>query len=159
MPAPADPKRAAKAPAKTAASSAEAPVAVVAAVVTAKVSAAPSPIEEDEEDLDTEDEEESSDDEDEDDESFVTNSSEEEDSLARGAKHDLKLSQINDSNPLFTAGASEFDSEYARQSAALEAARDSNRITGGQYLFQQKLLDLEFREIHHLRELQGGARK
>lgn len=114
---------------------------------------------EEEEDLDTEDEEESSDDEDEDDESFVTNSSEEEDPLAKGAKKDLKLSQINDSNPLFTAGASEFDSEYARQSAALEAARESNRITGGQYLFQQKLLDLEFREIHHLRELQGGARK
>jgi hypothetical protein len=112
---------------------------------------------------DSDTESQSTNDEDEDDESFVTDSSDGEEeaplSGTASSKKQLKLSQIDSQNPLFGAGAAEFDSEYARQSAALEAARASNRLTGGQYLFQQKLLDLEFREIHHLRELRGGSAK
>jgi hypothetical protein len=66
-----------------------------------------------------------------------------------------KKSQIT-KNGLFVLSHDAFNTEYEQRSEQLKKAKESNTLTGGQFIFQHKLLDLEFREIAHLRELSGG---
>lgn len=104
-----------------------------------------------EEDVDSEDESEESEDEDEEDDSIVVDSDEEE-------QRNEKMQQMDGKDPRLSMAEDKFDAEYERLLAQLDAAKASGRLTGGQYTFQQKLLDLEFREMHHMRDLIGGKK-
>lgn len=116
----------------------------------------PSAMEEDEddeseeEDIDEDDseEEESEDDDDEEDDSIVEDDENEE--------LDNAVLAENESNPLLNLSPEALDAEYDKRSAALDALKSSNRLTGGQYMFQQKCLDLEFRHLAELQELKAG---
>jgi hypothetical protein len=103
--------------------------------------------EEEEDDLDSEDEE-SEEDDDEEDDSIVEDDDDEEFQDA--------ILEENSENPLVNLSPEALDALYDKRSAELLNLKSSNRLTGGQYVFQQKCLDLEFRHLAEMQELKAG---
>ena len=102
---------------------------------------------EEEDDLDSEDEE-SEEDDDEEDDSIVEDDDDEEFQDA--------ILEENSENPLVNLSPEALDALYDKRSAELLNLKSSNRLTGGQYVFQQKCLDLEFRHLAEMQELKAG---
>lgn len=69
------------------------------------------------------------------------------------ANMQIKKTQVNKNERLFSLKKDDFEKEYDERYKKLMDAKNSGSLTGGQYTFEQKLLDLEFREISHLREI------